>query len=225
MFNTFSQHTKERRRSGFEDFLKLVVAIDPLPPEMEDFLELEDHLSNLGKDRSPMRPVPFDSERSSSGGKRPQMKESSYSRDSAYASVVGGATSTKQEYIPSSMQPAHSTEEQTESNNKKSAKLELRNILLSTFAVTTVIYALCIYIGVINISQSSQGNVTPQHAITMHHPQHIWLNYCPLRIMYVGRVVLTALSLGSTFSLLRISARRRQLRAKASSTQSPHSDK
>lgn len=44
MFNTFSHSTKERRRSGFEDFLKLIIVLDPLPVEMEEFLELEDNM-------------------------------------------------------------------------------------------------------------------------------------------------------------------------------------
>lgn len=44
MFNTFSQFTKERRRAGFEDFMNMVVQISPMPVEVEEFLELDDHM-------------------------------------------------------------------------------------------------------------------------------------------------------------------------------------
>lgn len=44
MFNTFSQFTKERRRAGFEEFMNMVVQISPMPVEVEEFLELDDHM-------------------------------------------------------------------------------------------------------------------------------------------------------------------------------------
>jgi hypothetical protein len=42
LFNTHSQFTKERRRLGFDELVKLASAIRPLPQEVSDFLELED---------------------------------------------------------------------------------------------------------------------------------------------------------------------------------------
>jgi hypothetical protein len=164
MFNTFSQHTKERRRSGFEDFLKIVIAIDPLPAEMEDFLELEDHMSSAGKDRSPMRPVPFESDSSSASRKRPQMKDDGRSQgsgDSASGSASwSGDKSAQQEYMPTSMSNgAHPTTLHSQSSSQNSAKVELRNILISTFVVTSIVYALCIYIGVVDITHSSNGKL------------------------------------------------------------------
>lgn len=44
MFNTFSNYTKERRRQGFDDFLKILVTLDPFPAEVAKFLELDDHV-------------------------------------------------------------------------------------------------------------------------------------------------------------------------------------
>jgi hypothetical protein len=44
MFNTFSNYTKERRRQGFDDFLKILVTLEPFPPEVAKFLELDDHV-------------------------------------------------------------------------------------------------------------------------------------------------------------------------------------
>ena len=47
VFNTFSQFTKERRRIGFEQFLKLVLSQNPPPIEIEEFLELESHKQQI----------------------------------------------------------------------------------------------------------------------------------------------------------------------------------
>jgi hypothetical protein len=44
MFNTFSNYTKERRRQGFDDFLKILVTLEPFPSEVAKFLELDDHV-------------------------------------------------------------------------------------------------------------------------------------------------------------------------------------
>lgn len=40
MFNNQSQHTKERRRQAFDDFLRVLTTMNPLPIEVADFLEL-----------------------------------------------------------------------------------------------------------------------------------------------------------------------------------------
>ena len=45
MFNTFSQFTKVRRREGFDELLKLLITINPLPKNVSEFLELEEHLN------------------------------------------------------------------------------------------------------------------------------------------------------------------------------------
>lgn len=44
MFNTYATFTKDRRKSGFEELLKVLIRIDPLPVELEDFLEIDDHV-------------------------------------------------------------------------------------------------------------------------------------------------------------------------------------
>ena len=44
MFNTFSHFTKVRRRDGFDELLKVLITINPLPQSVADFLELEEHI-------------------------------------------------------------------------------------------------------------------------------------------------------------------------------------
>ena len=42
MFNTHSQFTKERRRQGFDELVKICCTLKPLPKEVEVFLELDE---------------------------------------------------------------------------------------------------------------------------------------------------------------------------------------
>ena len=41
IFNTHSQYTKDRRRQGVDDFVKVVATLRPIPQEVEIFLELD----------------------------------------------------------------------------------------------------------------------------------------------------------------------------------------
>lgn len=73
MFNTHSQFTKERRRQGFDEFLKLVLTLTPFPKQAEIFLELNEHMKpNIStRQSSPNRqardPSPLPSNNSSVG--------------------------------------------------------------------------------------------------------------------------------------------------------------
>jgi len=53
MFNTHANFTKERRRQGFDDFLKIVAQLHPMPHEVEEFLEIQDHVSKLKRKGNP----------------------------------------------------------------------------------------------------------------------------------------------------------------------------
>lgn len=56
MFNTHANFTKERRRQGFDDFLKIVAKLHPMPPEVEEFLEIQDHVSKLNRKTTSSNP-------------------------------------------------------------------------------------------------------------------------------------------------------------------------
>jgi hypothetical protein len=43
IFNTNAQFTKDRRRQGFDDFLKITTTMNPIPTELIEFLEIEQH--------------------------------------------------------------------------------------------------------------------------------------------------------------------------------------
>mmetsp|Transcript_13519 Transcript_13519/g.20312 ORF Transcript_13519/g.20312 Transcript_13519/m.20312 type:complete len:276 (-) Transcript_13519:175-1002(-) len=193
MFNTFSQHTKERRRSGFEEFLRLIISLDPMPPEMKDFLELDDH-----RDSQPISPST--STKLEGGGvstpsrKRPQSVNSVQKAENKGMSTPSTPTQSgsqkPEDYIPFSISTgasAPATPEQAAKqrleDSRQDARRELRNILLTTFTVSSIVYALCVFTGIVDVTDTSPG-----------------------------RILLTALSLGSTFSLLRISMIKREIR-------------
>mmetsp|Transcript_33068 Transcript_33068/g.33670 ORF Transcript_33068/g.33670 Transcript_33068/m.33670 type:complete len:297 (+) Transcript_33068:166-1056(+) len=56
VFNTYAHYTKERRRQGFEDLLKLIVKIIPISKEVDDFLELELHRNKAKSIRQTIAP-------------------------------------------------------------------------------------------------------------------------------------------------------------------------
>eukprot|EP00752_Nemacystus_decipiens_P011287 g10030.t1 len=59
-FNTFSEHTKERRRTGFDEFLRLVANLHPRPEEVDVFLAMDEHGAGV-HGRSGSRPLAWTS--------------------------------------------------------------------------------------------------------------------------------------------------------------------
>lgn len=54
MFNTFSQFTKVRRREGFDELLRILITINPLPQLVSEFLELDEHLNFVKNSARPL---------------------------------------------------------------------------------------------------------------------------------------------------------------------------
>ncbi|CAM9148249.1 unnamed protein product, partial [Hapterophycus canaliculatus] len=59
-FNTFSEHTKERRRTGFDEFVRLVATLHPRPEEVDVFLAMDEHGAGV-RGRSSNRPLAWTS--------------------------------------------------------------------------------------------------------------------------------------------------------------------
>ncbi|CAM9101847.1 unnamed protein product [Ascophyllum nodosum] len=55
-FNTFAEHTKERRRTGFDEFLRLVAGLHPRPQEVDVFLAMDEHGAGVSA-RAGSRPI------------------------------------------------------------------------------------------------------------------------------------------------------------------------
>jgi hypothetical protein len=152
MFNTFSHATKERRRSGFEDFLKLLIVIDPLPLEMEEFLELDDHLW-VATDATQTQPS-----------------------TTAAPSPASISPNTQPQIQQNKPPPKKSISSDSLIHEPLPPLDQLSPLLRSSYLVMAAIYFPCILAGVIDITQSSFG-MTLQ---CMHLSLRLTLlsNYC-----------------------------------------------
>ena len=136
VFNTFSQFTKERRRIGFEQFLKLVLSQNPPPIEIEEFLELESHkqqINSLSKINKTTITNTFQFEDTNIQKRK----------NSSKTKLLTDAILRDGKYDSESM-----------------AKfwLELPRTILTTYLTTMLVYTACVIFGIIDISTSTLGN-------------------------------------------------------------------
>jgi hypothetical protein len=229
MFNTFSQHTKERRRSGFEEFLNIITALDPIPPEMEDFLELEEHNSNPRDRNTDIRPH---SQVEAQHIEQSDKTSNSLTGTFSDRSVTESETSTISS-IPLNSHLDPSLPSGEEKKLREKVQKQLLFILTSTFIFTTIAYAICIYSGLVDIRNSSLGKcnyifidldsntifVLYQHTLLLNLIYHILLlsKSAPMYVWnpseFVESIVMTAVSMGSSITLLRISRLKSKLKA------------
>lgn len=155
MFNTFSEFTKERRRAGFEGFLQLLATFEPLPIEVEEFLEWDKHV--LGNDDKLSLP--------------PDLVSSFPPSDSSASAASSGALKRKSKAItsppssstvPTKPTPIGSNGDFSntvlkEILSNRALQMELLPIVLITIAIVTVFYLSCIYVGLVDISTSTTG--------------------------------------------------------------------
>lgn len=144
MFNTHSQFTKERRRDGFDEFVKLAMKITPMPPEFEEFLEIKGHLARLQQVQGFARAVsgdrvPSKSENTRSSNLEPQFLDK----------------------IPSPSNPTTGSSERIEGHRKATMhemiRGQLPSVVKSSFLLALIIYGILVYFGVIASSSSSIG--------------------------------------------------------------------
>lgn len=185
VFHTFSQFTKERRRSGFEEFLNLVMSIRPLPPEMEDFLEVDDHhLPTDGNSSSSPIPYPESSIRQKKSTPHDKVK-------SQKETVINNPSSDN--ILPSSSTSLISKEDKIRENIKK----KMFFVVMSSYIATTLFYALLIYTSFVDITSTTTGS-------------SLFSYFVPYFLFpFADRIVLTMLSLGATVSLVRLSKMKR----------------
>ena len=136
VFNTFSEFTKERRRIGFEQFLKLVLSQNPPPIEIEEFLELESHkqqINSLSKINKTTITNTFQFEDTNIQKRK----------NSSKTKLLTDAILRDGKYDSESM-----------------AKfwLELPRTIITTYLTTMLVYTACVIFGIIDISTSTLGN-------------------------------------------------------------------
>lgn len=173
MFNTFSEFTKERRRAGFEGFLQLLVKFDPLPIEVEEFLEYDNHaLVNESKPtffaatKAPVTSCPpVSSSRSgtkstsapSTGADSVRRRNSTEGYASPLISSTTAQSSTETKQAPEVINGDFSNTVLKEMLSNKALQMEMIPILLMTIAFVCAIYLACIYVGLVDVSSSTPG--------------------------------------------------------------------
>jgi hypothetical protein len=159
MFNTFSNYTKERRRQGFDDFLKLLVSLEPLPMEVARFLELDDHVwphaASMPQHSVPEGSAPAASNNGASASA--SRKPSTPSPAPSSGPESGRATS-----IPAPSSPIPTQEPTLTTDNTIKEPLTGKDVLKtmkSTFLATIILYTLSIVLGIFDIKKSSAGKL------------------------------------------------------------------
>eukprot|EP01041_Mallomonas_annulata_P001295 gene1295-2504_t len=175
VFNTFSQFTKERRRQGFEDLLKIAINLVPRPSLVDEFLELDLHRK---------RAVTIRQSRSRQNSSSGELKDDTKSDLDVPHTTSLKPPSQKDEYLDVTSEGIlHAAKDEVAASAR--VRAELPGILFNTFITTILVYCACVTFGIIDVSTTT-----------------------------MGRIFLTLLSLGSTFSFLRIMLIQRETKIK-----------
>lgn len=179
IFNTNAQFTKDRRRQGFDDFLKILTTMNPVPTELIEFLEIEQHYrdyysrqaavtttativppnttvvsnnnSNTSDDNSSNDDIVNDTS---------NISENTTSRSINNNTETSEHTSNSPTNIPNkstthtlkTTSTISSTSKTLESSVRRDQLIEL---LSSTLIYTTITYILCILLRIIDIRQTT----------------------------------------------------------------------
>jgi hypothetical protein len=152
VFHTFSQFTKERRRSGFEEFLNLVMSLRPIPPEMEDFLEVDDHQTS---DTAPAPPQTL-SESSLRNRKHPSSQEKRKDgpispRNAPSVGQTSNINNSNSMLTTAAVVSGH------EEKNREKLKKKMFFVVMSSYIASTLCYAFLIYTSIVDITATTTG--------------------------------------------------------------------
>ncbi|CAM6000088.1 unnamed protein product [Sphagnum balticum] len=148
LFNTHEAFTKERRKTGFNDFLKLLVALSPVPRELSEFLELESFFFQDAK-KSEKRVAPV-----------------AYSEKAANATATASASAADQHKQETKSAPGTQrkkgsvTTQQNVRVTTPAGSSSMFHLLVTSFIIVSVLYLFFNYLRVIDIS-STTNEETP----------------------------------------------------------------
>lgn len=171
VFNTHSQFTKERRRQGFDDFLKMLASTNPIPSEFEEFLELNEHIlkyqkisrTNLVNSSEAITPGNKASlannninsnviSKLNGTANNVDFSNNNDNREPQYLNQVYGSENN---YINNTQYDM--LNDSTTKEIQDSIRKEVPKLLRSTFLVTLIMYLTCIQCKVINVYDTSVG--------------------------------------------------------------------
>jgi hypothetical protein len=183
MFNNSAQFTKDRRRKGFDELLKLLARYDPLPEELQSFLELRERVTGVGWGENQRRSVtgsmPAKSSSAPSSGastKQPTQSNtktsttsSSLASTNAAGNGLGGNPSEQQAIEETAarkklvilsnylikFRTLQPNEEETDVDVFYEIKKLFPSLLRSSFRIAALAYIVLILLGIVDISSNS----------------------------------------------------------------------
>ena len=156
MFHTFSDQTKVKRKSNFDDFLKIALQIYPMPLCLEDFLDIIDRCG-----RSYSHITLSDTAATSDRPLLPHTYTSPAKGGRAHSHSHNKHRQTTSN--PNEQDPDQSSIDDSQKNalndilNHKDDNQKMTSVLYSTFIITTLLYIAFILLGVIDIEGSNYG--------------------------------------------------------------------
>lgn len=170
MFNNSAQFTKERRRKGFNELLQLLIQMEPLPEEVQIFLEMREriHYSGATPHKTP------NSMRQSQSARPSTMSPNATNRASTtVAESAAKAETDAMEEMQAKKKLLHlsnfilkhyqtnKTEEVKESEIDVNAEIQkiMPKIARISVQVSAVLYLGLILVGVVDVSHSSYAQI------------------------------------------------------------------
>jgi len=181
VFNTHSEFTKERRREGFDAFLKQLVKEQPMPAEVEEFLELKEHFGGnhpfhsssgggIGSRKSAtanynnapqIAPLAGDSYNNSNSSKLRggPFSSSSPSSSSSSSSSSSASSSSSSSYNTSTITGNDDDTAGSNGNYNNSLSSSVPTILLQSYGLTVITYFALVAVEVIDVDTSSSRSM------------------------------------------------------------------
>lgn len=159
IWNTQSDFTKQRRKKGFEELLRIVSSVDPMPRCVQEFLDVDTHMR---KERLNSKKAAREHQNGYSNGvhspknnnrKKISNNDTSGNDDSSHGSSNSSKNKNK------STPPRVKITPKDELNASRSVWYAVPVLFFTTSIYMSVIFSLIIYLEIINVDNISKENL------------------------------------------------------------------
>ncbi len=155
IWNTQSDFTKQRRKKGFEELLRIVSSVDPMPRCVQEFLDVDTHMR---KERLNSKKAAREQQNGYSNGvhspKSSNKKKLSNGDDSS-----SHTSNDSKKKKPKSTSPRVKITPKDELNASRSVWYAIPILFFTTSIYMSIIFSLVIYLEFINVKNMSQENL------------------------------------------------------------------
>lgn len=174
MFNNSAQFTKDRRRRGFNDLLQILASMEPLPEELQVFLEMKERINFHDSPRkSVLNSRQSVTNRSSINPNTPHRASSINSQNNTpvaplskmESDALEEATAKKKllqlsNFILRQCEPSkQDVSEDSDIDINAEIKKIMPKIMKSSVQISAIAYLVLILLGVVDVSQSSYAQI------------------------------------------------------------------